>query len=201
MPSLCRFRIWDPPGQPQQDSGISPGIFGADLALLDGTHQGLVPNGPPAGLLDDQLSQAAPSTPPLLPLLLDGAWVEPPPGEEVMSLNNASSSMGDAVGNRRPMEFDISNGDRDPPMWEPKNWVLMRERQVQRDICMPVHLMEKLSLMSEKQSEEIVMKLRGNLNELADACLARTQILAGSVCEISNVQKRLWIIIPNSPLP
>ena len=74
-----------PPGQPQQDSGISPGMFGTDLALLHGTHQGLVPallpNGPLAGLLDDdQLSQAAPSTPPLLPLLLDGAaWVEPPP--------------------------------------------------------------------------------------------------------------------------
>ena len=108
--------------------------------------------------------------------------------------------MGEAVGNKGPMEFDISSGDKDQPMWEPKNWVLMRERQVQRDICMSAPLMEQLSLMGEKQSEDIVLKLRGNMNELTDACLARTQVLAGSVVEISNAQKRLWTIAHNSPL-
>ena len=33
------------------------------------------------------------------------------------------------------------------------------------------------------------MRLRGDMNELADACLTRTQVLAVSVCEISNAQR------------
>ena len=42
-----------------------------------------------------------------------------------------------------------------------------------------------------KQSEEIVIRLRGNIDELTDACLARTQVLAGSVCEISQSQRAI----------
>ena len=71
-------------------------------------------------------------------------------------------------------------------MWEPPDWVLMREQRVQSDIAIPSIVIEHLSSMAAQQSEEIVGHLRGNMNELADRCIMRTQFLAVSVCGLSN---------------
>ena len=107
--------------------GISPG---------DG-NLALVPNGPN----HDATALAAAAG------AVGGAGAVP--GRQVMSLSTASSSMGNAVGFRGPLEFDISQGDGDQSIWEPSNWILMREHRAQRDICMPEPLMGHLSLMRE----------------------------------------------------
>ena len=89
----------------QHDMGISPGIFGADLALLDDdTHQGLLPNGPSAGLLG-ALPQVLPMTPSLLPLAAAGA----DPGEHAgVGLN----AMGQ-VSVKYPDPFSTINAGKD----------------------------------------------------------------------------------------
>ena len=59
------------------------------------------------------------------------------------------------------MDFNIAQDDGDVPMWEPQNWAVRREQQTQRQVCIPVTMMENLTQMRERQYEEIVIRLRG----------------------------------------
>ena len=113
------------------------------------------------------------------------------PGQEVMSPNCDNNNSTVATGNGPPDVYNISDGDGDVPMWEPTEWMVMREQRVQREVCISTNMMEHLSGMVAKQSDEHMGNLRNNMRELADACIMRTQVLAESVFELSAANKTL----------
>ena len=130
----------------QQGRALSPEMFRGDMTPERGRPRDLVrepiPNGPnePPGTHDP----VTPNSP-----RRAGSDLGSVSPRQVMSLSPISNNLGNPAGNGRPREFDLCKGDEDLPMWEPSNWVFMRERQVQRDLCMPDSLMEHLSLMRE----------------------------------------------------
>ena len=149
----------------------------------------------PEGRIISSLATATASGPNEMGSPVDGAaavmTLNAPGPRQVMSPNVDYGSMAAAETNGPPERFNMTEGDGDVPMWEPTDWFILREQRVQREIHhIPAGIMESLYGMVN-QSDANLGHLRSNMEQLADMCIQRTQVLAESVCEITNANEML----------
>ena len=91
------------------------------------------------------------------PAHLGGGGGAAAPGQEVMSPSNPLPS---GAGNGPPDVYNIADGDGDVPMWEPTEWLFLREQRVHREVCISGNMMEHLSNMVAQQSDDSMNNLR-----------------------------------------
>ena len=117
------------------------------------------------------------------------------PGAEVMSPSIAT-------GQDLTVQHDPAEEVPDEPMWAPSDWMVVRENYLNREVCLPANIMDRLNAMVIRQSDESMASLRNNMRELADVCMARTSTLAHTFVEMSTAYRQMVErIVQQTPAP